>query len=69
MTRKGATWSLYADWRFRGLDPFTAYGGRGEPQFPSRVEALEVAFAEYAALQESLVGDFVIQLGQMSGNL
>lgn len=28
-----------------------------------------IAFGEYAALQESLVGDFVIQLGQMSGNL
>jgi len=28
-----------------------------------------IAFAEYAALQESLVGDFVIALGQMSGDI
>jgi hypothetical protein len=53
-----------------GLDP-SRRRRRSDPVplFPSRVEAIMVAFAEYAGLQESLVGDFVIALGGMSGNL
>jgi hypothetical protein len=62
-------WTLYAAWRFGGKSPAEAWGVHDEPLFPSRVEALMQAFSEYAALQESLVGDFVVQLGQMSGNL
>jgi hypothetical protein len=37
--------------------------------FPSRQEAIVQAFAENAALQESLVGDFALTLGNMSGSL
>lgn len=45
------TWSLYAQWRYRGLSPFAALNGSGagEPPFPGRVEALLTAFAIHAA--------------------
>lgn len=41
-------WLLYAQWRYRGLDPFTSIHGEGE--IPThRYEAMMAGFAVYAA--------------------
>lgn len=52
---------LYAQWRFRGVDPWVAHNGRhprqGEPMWPSRLNALLVAFAWEAAEREKDVQD------------
>ena len=46
-------WFLYAQWRYRGQDPFAAvHGDRGSPGF--RYESLLAAFAVYSARIEEI---------------
>jgi hypothetical protein len=46
-------WALYAQWRFRGLDPFEALNGAGvECPWPARREAVLFGFALHAADHE-----------------
>lgn len=48
-------WQLYAQWRFRGIDPYVTYNGVGclASPWPGRVEAVMTAFAIEAAMFEA----------------
>lgn len=54
-------WTLYAQWRYRGVSPRVAFLGPGAARslFPEREEAILVAFAEHAALQEGAARDAI----------
>lgn len=62
------TWTAYALWRFAGVRPLHAILGPSapEPTFPEREEALVVAFAENAAIQEGMVRDAIEAFGSAS---
>lgn len=63
---------LYAQWRFRGVDPWESWNGRrpreGEIVWTSRREALLSAFAWEAAERERDVTDVLQALRELSGN-
>ena len=49
-------WVLYAQWRYRGLDPFRYVHGEG-PEPGPRYESMLAGFATYAArIEEALTG-------------
>lgn len=51
---------LYAQWRFRGQDPYAVLFGDLEPgPWPSRREAVLTAFATYAADAEHAALNFM----------
>jgi hypothetical protein len=62
---------LYAQWRFRGIDPWVAYNGRvprsGEVVWPSRLEAVLTAFAIEAAQRERDSGDILQAISAFGG--
>lgn len=62
-------WQLYAQWRFRGLDPYEAYNGPGcsASPWPGRVEAVLTAFAIEAASNERAGSDLAEMIPAMLG--
>lgn len=59
---------LYAQWRYRGLDPYVATYGDKEPgPWPARHEAVLTAFAIHAALTEGATKDFLDAFGDGLG--
>lgn len=62
-------WQLYAQWRFRGIDPFVAFNGEGcsDPPWPGRLEAVMTAFAMEAAMHERAPTDLMQLVPAMAG--
>lgn len=61
------TWTLYSQWRFRGVSPAEAWDPVGQPSWPSRVSAVEEAFAIHAAELERTTLDVLEGLGEGLG--
>jgi hypothetical protein len=58
-------WTLYCQWRFRGISPVELWDRSGlPPAWPSRVTAVEEAFAIHAAELERTTVDVLEQLGE-----
>jgi hypothetical protein len=61
-------WTLYAQWRFRGISPADAWGGPSSGAWPSRVAAVEQAFAIHAAELERTTLDVIEGFASSFGN-
>lgn len=61
--------NLYAQWRFRGIDPYVALNGVEAPPspWPGRVEAVMTAFAMEAAGHERAMSDMAEVLPSIMG--
>jgi hypothetical protein len=61
-------WTLYAQWRFRGISPVELWDRSGlPPLWPSRVSAVEEAFAVHAAELERTTIDVLEAFGDAIG--
>lgn len=61
-------WTLYCQWRFRGISPAEQWDRSGlPPLWPSRVSAVEEAFAIHAAELERTTVDVLEALGDALG--
>lgn len=63
------TWTLYSQWRFRGISPGEQWNRDGRPPgWPSRVAAVEEAFAIHAAELERTTIDVLEGIGEGLGS-